>query len=261
MPTLETTRGSMYVADYRRPLTNSMPTLLIHGAGGIHLDMPLALRRATLQSVAPDLCGHGRSSGNGRTRIEEYALDMIAVLDALDIPQANVLGHSMGGAIALMVALSDPQRVERLILIGTAPVIPVNPRIIAGFGEEAAATIETIVKWMWRRFSPVEALAGSVERMQQTDPNVIAGDYIACNQFNVAHLLPTLNVPSLILHGIQDRMIPITDARAMAAAIPRATLLEYADGGHMIHLEEPDRISADIMRWLEMPSTDPEQAC
>lgn len=251
MPHFDSPRGTLYAADYRHPKTGAIPTLLIHGAGGTHLDMPLPLRRdPQLQAIAPDLAGHGRSSGPGHNSIEAYGLDLLALLDVLTVPQVNIIGHSMGGAIALTLALTAPERVARLILIGSAPRIPVNPRILTGLRTQPDETLAMLAKWMWRKSTPAAVVAASIERMQQIRAEVIVQDYVACDGFDVTAALSQLAAATLIIHGTQDRMIPVGDAQQMAAAMPSSTLLEYTNGGHMIHLEEPEAVTAAIGHWL-----------
>lgn len=252
MPTVTTPRGAFYVADYRRPRTSDTPTLLIHGAGGTHLDMPAPLRKAAaLQPIAPDLSGHGNSPGEGRSSIHEYALDVLAVADALGVQQFNALGHSMGGAIALMLALSAPARVQSLILIGTAAVIPVNPQLIAGFQTEPQATAQRVARWMWPKNASEEVVAQSAQRIMQTRSSVILNDYIACNRFDVRDQLATINTPTLIVHGGQDRMIRASEAEQLAAALPQSALKLFPEAGHMVHLEHADEVSALIVQWIK----------
>jgi pimeloyl-ACP methyl ester carboxylesterase len=250
MPTIETSRGTFFAADHRKG--GVTPTLYVVGAAGTHLDVPASIRRSPiLQTVIPDLCGHGESPGNGRTSIEDYALDMFAVLDALDIPHANVIGHSMGGAIGLMMALTASERVSRLILIGAGATMPVNGRIIRGFADEVLATIKMLVSWMWVKTTPQEVLVRGVERMQMVDPNVILGDYIACNGFDVRERLGDIATPTLVIHGNEDSMIPLAEAKAMQEALPNSTLLEVHDGGHMLHHEQEDLVTTSIEKWLQ----------
>lgn len=251
MPTVTTPRGTFYVADYRRPRTTGTPTLLIHGAGGAHLDMPAPLRKnAALQPIAPDLSGHGRSAGAGQRSISEYALDVLAVADALGVAAFNALGHSMGGAIALSLALIAPERVQRLILIATAPVIPVNPQIIAGFQTDPAATAQRIAAWMWPKGTADEVIAQSAQRMTQTRPSVILNDYTACDRFDVRDRLSEITTPTLIVHGGQDRMIRASEAEQLAASLPHSTLKLLPQAGHMVHMEHADEVSALIAAWL-----------
>ncbi len=256
MPTVSTPRGTFYVADYRRPRTAGTPTLLIHGAGGAHLDMPAPLRKnAALQPIAPDLSGHGRSPGAGQRSIRDYALDVLAVADALGVATFNALGHSMGGAIALELALLAPERARRLVLIATAPMITVNPQIIAGFQTDPTATAQRIAAWMWPKGTPDEVIAQSAQRMAQTRPSVILNDYTACDRFDVRAQLGEIATPTLIIHGGQDRMIRASEAEQLAASLPHSTLKLFPEAGHMVHMEHAEEVSELIATWLSSAAT------
>ena len=111
----------MWYADHRDPTLHRPVTLVIHGAGGTHLDWPAEIRRMPeLNTIIVDLPGHGKSSRRGtQQHVGAYASDMLALLDALKLQQVIVAGHSMGGAIAQTLALQHPDRVLGLILICT----------------------------------------------------------------------------------------------------------------------------------------------
>ena len=154
MPGVNTSRGRLWIADHRRQRQRPA-ALFIHGAGGSHLSFPAALRQ--LPSISPilvDLPGHGRSPGAGRASIADYALDIVALLDALAIDSAIMLGHSMGGAVAQWLALEHAARVDALVLAGTGARLPVNPALIQGVIDDPGATISSIVRWMWARQAP-----------------------------------------------------------------------------------------------------------
>jgi pimeloyl-ACP methyl ester carboxylesterase len=250
MPTLNTARGALYVADYRRPVTGAAPMLMLHGAGGSHLDIPPALRRAAaLQPLAPDLNGHGRSPGDGHIRLEDHAADMLALLDALKQPAAFVLGHSMGGAVALLMALAAPERIAGLVIIGSAPRLPVSPRIIQGFQEDPSAAIAMIAAWMWPKGTPDAALAQTREHMASIRPQVTISDFLACNAYDISQQAGALTMPCLIVHGTHDRMVPIAEARSLAQTMPNAALAEYPEGGHMIHFEQAEAVRDAVIAW------------
>jgi pimeloyl-ACP methyl ester carboxylesterase len=145
MPQVETRRGNVYFADHRRD--DAKPLVLIHGAAGSRLDWPLPIRK--LGAVVPDLNGHGKSAGEGRESIAEYADDMAALLDALDIDQAYICGQSMGGAIALTMALAHPARVRGLILISSGARLRVHRDILTQARRNPAAVADILFKWLW----------------------------------------------------------------------------------------------------------------
>ena len=176
--------------------------VLIHGAGGSHLSFPAELRQ--LQSFAPilvDLPGHGASAGPGRDSIADYALDIVALLDALELETAIALGHSMGGAIAQWLALEHADRVSAIVLAGSGARLPVNQELITDIVADAPATIRAIVRWMWSKEATEDLRRQSADIMRATDPSVVQADFIACDNFDVSRRLADIAIPTLILAG------------------------------------------------------------
>lgn len=255
MPAVNTSRGRIWIADHRRQ-TQKPAALFIHGAGGSHLSFPAALRQ--LQSVAPvlvDLPGHGGSAGPGRATIAGYALDIVALLDALVIDRAIVLGHSMGGAIAQWLALEHGERISALILAGTGARLPVNPALITGIVEAPEATISSIVRWMWSKQAPEDLKQQSADILLATDSAVIQADFTACDRFDVSRRLAEIAVPTLILGGEKDKMTPLSLSQALARGIAGSELAAVPKAGHMLLLEQPDRCAALIDAWLKRALT------
>lgn len=246
MPLAKTSRGNLWYADHRTE--NGIPLLLIHGAGATHLDYPAELRR--MNSIAPDLPGHGRSPGSGHDDVAEYAADMVALLDALDIPQAIIAGHSMGGAITQTLALNYPGCVKGVILLATAGVLPVNDAILNGVLTDTRATLELIVKWCWSKTTPDELKQNSLAQLLKTAPKVTHGDYLACSRFDVRDRLIEIQVPVLVIGGTVDKMTPPAWQEALAQALPDATLHLIEGAGHMVMLEKPADVAASVQKWL-----------
>ena len=250
MPQIKTARGSLWIADHRRR-AEAPAALFIHGAGGSHLSFPAALRQ--LRSISPilvDLPGHGASAGSGRSSIAGYALDIVALLDALAIDSAIVLGHSMGGAIAQWLALEHAERVSAIMLAGTGARLPVTPALISGIVEDPRATISKLARWMWTRQASPESKRQSADIMLATDPAVIQGDFIACDNFDVSRRLAEIAAPTLILAGEQDKMTPLSLSRDLSRGIKGSELAALANAGHMMLLEQPARSAEVIDAWL-----------
>ena len=251
MPGVNTARGRLWIADHRRGRGRPV-TLFIHGAGGSHLSFPAALRQLhTVSPILVDLPGHGASAGPGRRNISDYALDLVALLDALAIDSAIVLGHSMGGAIAQWLALEHKTRISAVILAGTGARLPVNPALISGVVEDPAATINSIVRWMWSQDAPAELKRQTTEIMLATDPFVVRDDFIACDNFDVSRRLAEIETPTYILAGENDKMTPPSLSQELARSIVNAELEILPNAGHMTLLEQPD-FSADLVaKWLK----------
>src|SRR5512139_941434 len=130
MPYLDLDGERSYYAVHRNQ-ADGASVLLIHGAGENHLVWPIGLRRLPGSIVyAIDLPGHGKSAGMGRSTIADYAAWIVSFLDALHIPAAVFIGHSMGGAIAQQLALTYPDRTTALVLAATGAKLRVAPQLL-----------------------------------------------------------------------------------------------------------------------------------
>jgi len=230
------------------------PVILIHGAGGNHLFWPPAVRRLAGSRVyALDLPGHGKSEGIGQQSIPGYTKHISAFMDAVGISHAFVVGHSMGGAIALDLTLNCPERVAALCLVASGACLRVAPVFLENAGN--ASTIPQVAEAMKEfAYSPhtdakLKELAS--KRLIETRPAVLRGDFLACDVFDVRERLGEIRVPTLILVGSDDQMTPVAFSNYMAENIPGAQLWMIENAGHMLMLEKPRQVSQALSGFLE----------
>jgi pimeloyl-ACP methyl ester carboxylesterase len=245
------TENGIWYADHRDLTLHRLPVLMVHGAGGIHVDWPAELRRMPeANAIIPDLPGHGRNKTPARTSISAYAADMVSLLDALKVRQAILLGHSMGGAIVQTMALHDPERVRGLILIGTGAKLGVHPDILNGILPEHEKTVQMIVDWQWAEgYEQVKRLG--YKRLLETDPKVLHGDFAATNAFDLRDQIARIRVPTLIIGGTADRMTPFKFSTYLHEQIAGSQLVSVEGGGHMMALEQPQVVANAVQQWLE----------
>jgi pimeloyl-ACP methyl ester carboxylesterase len=247
MPLLHTARGRLWVADHRQP---DQPTyLLVHGAGGAHIDWGMPLRK--LPSVAVDLSGHGRSDGAGHDSLMEHAADLVAVLDALDLPQAIVVGHSMGGAVALLMALHHPSRVRALGLVATGARLRVSPDLLHEVEHAPTQAADRLSGWLWGADVPDAVRQRGREQFLARSLVVTLRDYRASDGFDLRPHLPSIAVPARVLCGTADRMTPPKLSDELAAGLPDATLHRFEDAGHMLQIERAAEVAAVLARLTQ----------
>lgn len=252
MPLIETKRTTLHIKDYRQANTERPVTLLIHGAGSDYESWPSQLRRLPeANAIAVDLAGHGQSPEPGRESITEYAADIVALLDALNLESVIAAGHSMGGAIAQQLALDYEERIKALFLAGTGAYLEVNPGIIEGIVAETQSTAERIVKRMWAEDTSPDILTESSESLLQVPPSIIQADYRACDNFDVRQRLSEIAVPTLVIGADSDKMVPFKRSENLAEAIPNTTLVQIANAGHMFMLEQPETVTEHVRTWLK----------
>lgn len=222
--------------------SDAPPVVLLHGAAGTRLSWPAQARRlAGCRVYALDLPGHGRSAGNSCSSIEAYSQEVENWLESLDLRDVTLVGHSMGSAIAMQVALSAPQRVSGLALSGSAPRLSVNPALLAlaASPDTYQQAIERIVAWSFSRQAPLRLVELALKRMRETAQDVLLSDLQACDAFDVGGRLGEIEAPALVICGSEDRMTPLTGGQALVSGLKRGRL-EVLDGaGHMLVLEQP----------------------
>ncbi|MBA3873266.1 MAG: alpha/beta hydrolase [Anaerolineae bacterium] len=251
MPHVNTVNGSIWYADHRDPTLHRPVTLVIHGAGGTHLDFPAEIRRMPeLNAILADLSGHGHTSGTGRNSIGAYVSDMVALLDALKLEQVMLFGHSMGGAIAQTLALQHPDRVLGLILIGTGAKLGVHPDLLAGMVSETTRTIGALVSMYYGTPVNDSLLRRSQQRLGEFNPITLYNDYAACNTFDLRKQVSQIHVPTLIIGGSNDKMTPFKFSTYLHEQIASSHLEKIEGGGHMMMLEQPEAAAEAVRKWL-----------
>ena len=229
------------------------PVVLIHGAGGTHLYWPSEVRRLPGYHVyAPDLPGHGKSGGRGMQSISAYTQALISWMDAVGLHSALLIGHSMGSAIALTLALDHPMRVLGLGLVGAGARLRVAPDIIEWTSNQTTF-LNAVTAVITRSFSPqtsARLTELAARRMAETRPSVLNGDFLACDEFDVRERLGELHQRTLVLCGADDQMTPVRHAQFLANGIPNATLKIIPDAGHMVMLEQPQAVAAALGEFI-----------
>jgi pimeloyl-ACP methyl ester carboxylesterase len=203
--------------------------------------------------VALDLPGHGRSAGiEGLATIEAYAALLVAFASRLALRPFVLVGRAMGSAIALAVALEQPAMVRGLVLVCGSVRHEHDPAALEALSEVVAGRRSQ--QFSTDVFSP--ATGGEVMRQVwteqvQTDPRVTLADLRVCGAFDVRARLRALQVPTLVVAGADDRLVPPAAAEELATAIPGATFAVVPDAGHMAPVEQAEAFNRLVEQYLE----------
>ena len=230
------------------------PLLLVHGAGGSHFHWPEALRALPGRRVlALDLPGHGQAPPPGEETIGGYAVAILGLLDALGIPRAVVAGHSMGGAVALTLAIEAPDRVAGLFLVGTGARLRVAPATLALSGDPARVeeTAEAVARFSFGPASSPETLAAHARGVAAQPPGILHGDFAACDAFDAMDRLGRIRAPAFVVVGSEDRFTPPKYAAFLRERLPGEGLLVVPGAGHMVAVEAPDPVTGAAAAFLE----------
>ncbi|MET0645840.1 MAG: alpha/beta fold hydrolase [Pyrinomonadaceae bacterium] len=212
--------------------------------------------------VAPDLRGFGETTaGDGGMTMEAWAEDLAALLDALNLPRVVVGGLSMGGYVAfeffrkfsgrvraLVLADTRPQadtedarrtreeNAQRALKEGMTPIVEsMLPKLLASGTRERGGEVVAAVRALMlgtRPKSAAAALRAMAVRRDQTD------------------LLPSINVPTLIVVGAEDAITPPADAEAMSAKIEGSRLVVVEGAGHLSNVERPEEFDRALVEFL-----------
>ena len=248
------TAAGLYFFGHEADNLSRPPVILIHGAGGHHLYWPPQIRRLHNHRVyAVDLPGHGKSEGIGHHSIDDYVTVVMEFIEAIKLNSVILVGHSMGGAIALRAAVRFPERVLALGLLGSAARLRVSPVILQRASDPAkiAEAIRLVIDLSFASQSSARLRELAAQRMAETRPAVLYGDFLACDDFNITNQLSRISAPTIILCGAEDKMTPIKDSEFLRDHITGARLEIISDAGHMLMLEQPDHVAEVLADFVD----------
>jgi pimeloyl-ACP methyl ester carboxylesterase len=245
---------------------NGHPLLLISG---------LNSDNASWSGVCGKLAKHFRvitfdNRGSGRSdtpdkaySIREMAEDAIALLDYLKIKKCHVIGHSMGGYIAQMLAIYYPERIGKLILEATAPVSTArNNMLISDFLKrfEKDHDNEALMQsWAYWSFSPktfvrknyiVAFIKNASAYPYLQSAQGFKGQIDAIKSFNVCDRVKKIKAKTFVIIGSDDILIYPVESMKLVKCIKGSVFEEIKDAGHCVHVEKPDVFTSKVMQFL-----------
>jgi 2-hydroxy-6-oxonona-2,4-dienedioate hydrolase len=243
------------------------PLVCLHGTGG-HAEAfvyNLAALANHHHVLAYDLPAHGWSSAPERSyEIDGYCRHLDAFLDAFALPRATLIGQSLGGWIAAVYAAGHPGRVTRLVLVG-AGGNTFDPSVMERLRTSSMAAVET----------PTEELIRARVSLLFSRPGAAGEELVACRQAiysrpgaadamrkalalqtpeirrrNLFSRWAEVSQPTLAIWGRDDRVVPVSAGREIAAAVPGARLVVLEDSGHWPQFEQPQNFNDAVLSFL-----------
>ncbi len=219
--------------------------VLLDQVGGGHSD---------ISAYDPDRHGH----------LEGYADDLVEVLEALDLDDAVLVGHSVGASVAILAHLMAPERIGALVLVGPSPRYVDDPAsgYVGGLSEEEVEGLLEAIELNFSGWADVMApvIMGNEDRPElgaelvatfcETEPGIAVQWARVSFLADVRDELGAVTVPSIVLQCSEDPIVPDAVGRWMADRIPGGQFVQLAATGHCPHLSAPDETATAIQRFL-----------
>jgi 3-oxoadipate enol-lactonase len=236
------------------------PLVLVHGAG-MSLDqwkLEGFLDRLSTRNkiIAYDCRGHGLSEKPQGYTLEDHANDVLNLLDYLGIARTNLLGHSMGSYIAQRVAIKEPSRIAKLLLIA-----PKSNGLTSSLEKILTENAELLSRLdMKEKLDFMDSLVVFQPQVLKKYPNLVRNSltpeeqnaaYAALRGFDFREDLKSVTAKTLVIAGRHDRLNPPDEGRVCAEAIPNARFVEMQYSGHIPLAEEPELYIETVSRFLD----------
>lgn len=234
--------------------------------------LPMMLAELGYRAITVDNRDTGKSSEceGIEYSIADMAGDSVAVLDELGLESSSVLGISMGGMIAQQIAIDKPERVTKLMLMATGPGagghgVPPAPELVAEMfavtpeDDRASVMIRMIGKFTGPGFAErnPEVVQMVVDRGLETGSNPAGAirQWQAISACDTWEFLPSIAIPTMIVHGADDPLVPFANGQNLASRIPGAELVSFPGVGHFVPLEEAQGTLSAIARFFPVQAS------
>ena len=236
--------------------------IFVHGAAHDHGVWALQSRYFAHHGrnvFAVDLPGHGRSEGEPLASVAAIADWLLALLDALAVETAALVGHSMGALGVLDAAGRHPERIERIALLGPAAPMPVSEELLDAARRNDHLALELINGWS---FSAADQLGGNplpgvwmtgnaMRLMERLRPGALYVDLLVCHRYaDGVAAAAKLRCPALLILGQRDLMAPAKNAQGLIAALREKRVVTIPECGHSLMAEAPDAVLDALREFL-----------
>jgi pimeloyl-ACP methyl ester carboxylesterase len=223
--------------------------LFIHGAGGNHRVWGFQ-RKFFKKALFLDLPGH-YGKGLGRSSIDEYVEDVknFCIEKGLN-ENVVMIGHSMGGAIVQLFALKYPECLKGIVLVSTGAKLKVAPVIFEILKKNYQEAIEYLIDLLFSYNAGEEIKQKALLELRKIRPEVVYGDFQACDKFDLMEEIHKICIPTLIIGGSEDVLTPIKYLNYLEKSIAISRLEVINGAGHMVMLERPDEFNEKVRNFL-----------
>jgi pimeloyl-ACP methyl ester carboxylesterase len=260
MPLLEINATKIHYVDVDRRTDPStgLPLVFIHGAGSSHFCWSFQLVKfsQTNRCIAIDLSGHGKSdSPNTPASIEYgYAHEVAHLINYLDLQEFILIGHSMGGGVALSYILHKEFRLPKaLVLVDSSPDLHLR-KVTPGLIIEAIEEQGKLRQHTFEEYAQEHDMVKYEEVMKHVDAVAMQRDLLACNEFDVTDRLNEIDIPIFALVGEKDDVITPSIVKIYVEKLLHADLAVVRGADHVPMIEQPEefnRLFRKFISWVQ----------
>lgn len=227
--------------------------VFVHGAGSSHqLWMPqVAYLSKKYNTVAINLPGHGLGQRKGETTITGYVHAVRDLMDGLDHKKVVLAGLSMGGAITQEFALTYPERLMAIILFSTGAKLKVMPQRFDMIRNDFEAYIQSLPQFAFAKSTPQEIIEPVLDEARKRNPEVVYGDFQACDTFDLLARVKEIKVPCLIFSGTEDKLTVPKFQDYLHEQISGSKLIHFENAGHILNLEKAKEVNKAIEEFMD----------
>ena len=220
--------------------------VLVHSAGGTPAVWDRV--RAHLHGIpvlVPTLPGRD-GVGPAAEDVATHASAVLEAMDAAGVRRAAVAGHSLGGAVALWLAIHERERVAGLGVVNAGGRMRVAPQVLGSLPDGLAPILELVALSNFPQDAPREWIEERRRSYEAVGGQTLLADLTACDRFDVLDRLWEIRCRTQILAGAEDALTPPRFARLMAERISAARYIEYPGAGHMLPVERPAEVAGEL---------------
>ena len=235
------------------------PILMLHGITDSWFSFSMVMERLPVdyRLIVPSQRGHGDSDRpKGSYALKQFAADVVAFMDAMNVKEAAIVGHSMGSFIAQHVAAQAPERVSRLVLIGSATKI--RNDVVMELHREITALTDPVPEKFVREFQssvtfkpvPQDFFEGVIKESLKLTAPVWREVMAEMLSPNADVDLKKIKNPTLIIWGDKENIFPRSEQDLLTAALHHSVLKVYTDIGHVPVWECPEQVAKDLQEFI-----------
>ena len=246
-----------------QPFDKTKPVVIfVHGSGLSHITWVLQTRYFAFHGysvLSIDMPGHGYSEGPALSSIEEMGDWIAQVINASDIKEASLIGHSQGCLVILECAAKHPEKIKTLSLMGGAGAMPLNPELLSLAENGDPKAVDLMMDWV---HGPAGHFGGHAVPglhhiniggtiVRNGSIKVLGKDFRACDSYKRGfESAVKIKCPVINILGESDRMCTVKEGRKLAEKIENSEVFVIPKCGHMILLEEADQALAILKKFI-----------